>query len=223
MPERYNLGLTNMVDRPSSTASELSRAEKVAGVPAFLRKVARYRPRIVCFIGREIGDAFETAVRQSLKPSGATSSMTGSTTKKPVAKPGSIAPISNSEAPTPVPNVLDRKAADYVTPLLTTPGFGMLPYKLVHAHTKPSNEGDPLVSETLFFTAPSTSGRVQSYQLEDRVQLLRVLREEKDAAVSGVTDTSDMTTIPPTLYEVDETRTKSRFFIRRGSPEIAAV
>lgn len=126
-----------MVDRPSSTASELSRAEKVAGVPAFLRKVARYRPRIVCFIGREIGDAFETAVRQSLKPSGATSSMTGSTTKKPVAKPGSIAPISNSEAPTPVPNVLDRKAADYVTPLLTTPGFGMLPYKLVHAHTKP--------------------------------------------------------------------------------------
>ncbi|KAG8920082.1 hypothetical protein FRC00_010510 [Tulasnella sp. 408] len=194
-----------MVDRPSSTASELSRAEKVAGVPAFLRKVARYRPRIVCFIGREIGDAFETAVRQSLKPSDVTSSKNSSTKRKSTAKPGSIAATSDTEAPTPVPNVLDRKAADYVTPLLTTPGFGLLPYKLVHAHTKPFS---PLTSD---------------YKLEDRVQLLRVLREEKDAVVSGATDTSDMTTIPPTLYEVDETRTKSRFFIPRGGPEAPAV
>ncbi|KIO27165.1 hypothetical protein M407DRAFT_233445 [Tulasnella calospora MUT 4182] len=160
MPERYNLGLTNMVDRPSLTASELSRAEKIAGVPTLLRKVARYRPRIVCFIGREIGDAFETAVRQSLK----------------------------------------------------TSGFGLLPYKLVYPRA------EPFVLETLFFTAPSTSGRVQSYQLEDRVQLLRVLREEKEAVLSGSADTSEMTIIPPALYEIDESRTKSRFFIRHGSP-----
>ncbi|KAG8899119.1 hypothetical protein FRC01_010651 [Tulasnella sp. 417] len=221
MPERYNLGLTNMVDRPSLTASELSRAEKIAGVPAFLRKVTRYRPRIVCFIGREIGEAFETAVRQSLKNSGALPSKIGSAKKKSTEKPGSPAASGGVEASTPIPTAqLDRKAAGYITPLLTTPGFGLLPYKLVHTRGEPSHEGDP-VSETFFFTAPSTSGRVQSYQLEDRVQLFRVLREQKEAVLSGLIDSSQMTTIPPALYTIEETRTTSRFFIRQGNPEAA--
>ncbi|KAG8969845.1 hypothetical protein FRC05_000822 [Tulasnella sp. 425] len=216
MPERYNLGLTNMVDRPSSTASELSRAEKVAGVPTFLTKVARYRPRIVCFIGREIGDAFETAVRKSLKISGSAS--TGKTTTTKRHPTNSELPAAKRDSEDSAASK-DRKAADYVTPLLATPGYGLLPYKLVYAPTGLSHERNQTVSETLFFTAPSTSGRVQTYQLEDRVQLFRVLGMEKEAVLSGSSDTTEMITIPSKLYNVAEARTEQQSDTHRGTPE----
>ncbi|KAK0204862.1 uracil-DNA glycosylase-like protein [Desarmillaria ectypa] len=54
LPELYNIGLTNLVDRPTAEQSELSEAEMRAAVPAFLAKIARYRPRIVCFVGLSI-------------------------------------------------------------------------------------------------------------------------------------------------------------------------
>ncbi|KAF8552142.1 DNA glycosylase [Imleria badia] len=62
LPERFNIGLTNLVDRPSAQACELSRAEMVASVPAFLDKLARHRPRLVCFVGMIIWEI----VRNSL-------------------------------------------------------------------------------------------------------------------------------------------------------------
>src|ERR687888_35845 len=40
----YGLGITNIVDRPSATAAELTRAELVAGGNQLVRKVRRYRP-----------------------------------------------------------------------------------------------------------------------------------------------------------------------------------
>jgi len=36
-------------------ASELKDSELTAGVPSFLEKVDKYRPRIVCFVGLNIG------------------------------------------------------------------------------------------------------------------------------------------------------------------------
>ncbi|KAG9016270.1 hypothetical protein FRB90_003560 [Tulasnella sp. 427] len=151
-----------MVERPSSTASELSRAEKVAGVPGLLAKVVQYRPRIVCFIGREIGDAFETAVRNSLK--GARSlSVTKTPTRRsvtPKVKSGKESPdIKASASNSPSAAALDRKAADYVSPLLATAGFGLLPYKLLYASEALLAEGEKSpASETLFFTAPTMLG-----------------------------------------------------------------
>ncbi|KAF8429464.1 uracil-DNA glycosylase-like protein [Boletus edulis BED1] len=62
LPERFNVGLTNLVDRPSTQACELSRAEMVDSVPAFLDKLARHRPRFVCFVGMVIWEI----VRNSL-------------------------------------------------------------------------------------------------------------------------------------------------------------
>jgi TDG/mug DNA glycosylase family protein len=71
---------TNLVDRPSAEVSspyfvanpvadghvpqeaELSPTEMAAGVPAFLAKVARYRPRIVCFVGIGIWRVVEKAL-----------------------------------------------------------------------------------------------------------------------------------------------------------------
>ncbi|RDB18649.1 G/T mismatch-specific thymine DNA glycosylase [Hypsizygus marmoreus] len=63
MPERFSLGLTNLVDRATAEQSELSAEEQAAGVPAFLSKVARYRPRVVCFIGLGIAKVVHTQLR----------------------------------------------------------------------------------------------------------------------------------------------------------------
>jgi double-stranded uracil-DNA glycosylase len=45
------LGITNLVDRPTASAAELSDDEIRAGRPALERKVRRYRPRAVAIVG----------------------------------------------------------------------------------------------------------------------------------------------------------------------------
>lgn len=45
------LGITNFVARASASADELTRAELEAGARAVVRKVRRYRPRFVAFLG----------------------------------------------------------------------------------------------------------------------------------------------------------------------------
>ncbi|KAI9462883.1 uracil-DNA glycosylase-like protein [Lactarius psammicola] len=54
LPERYSLGLTNLVDRPSTSEADLSAQEMASSVPALLTKIAGCRPRVVCFIGKGI-------------------------------------------------------------------------------------------------------------------------------------------------------------------------
>ncbi|ETW75699.1 hypothetical protein HETIRDRAFT_241775, partial [Heterobasidion irregulare TC 32-1] len=63
LPERFNLGLTNLVERPSTEAGELSPAEMAASVPALLTKIAHVRPRIVCFVGMGIARVVLSALR----------------------------------------------------------------------------------------------------------------------------------------------------------------
>ncbi|WP_448639170.1 G/U mismatch-specific DNA glycosylase [Geodermatophilus sp. URMC 63] len=48
---RYGLGVTNLVDRPTRTAAELSAEELRDGVAALEELVARYRPRVVAVLG----------------------------------------------------------------------------------------------------------------------------------------------------------------------------
>ncbi|OGO50207.1 MAG: hypothetical protein A2148_04200 [Chloroflexi bacterium RBG_16_68_14] len=57
VPE-YGIGLTNLVDRPSRGSDELSREEMAAGAARLRRKLRRYRPRVVCFNGKAIYEAF---------------------------------------------------------------------------------------------------------------------------------------------------------------------
>ncbi|KAK0500393.1 uracil-DNA glycosylase-like protein [Armillaria luteobubalina] len=59
LPTLYSLGLTNLVERPTAEQNELSDAEMRAAAPAFLAKIARYRPRIVCFVGLKIAAAVQ--------------------------------------------------------------------------------------------------------------------------------------------------------------------
>ena len=48
---RYGLGVTNVVDRPTRTAAELSADELRAGAAALAELVARYRPRVLAVLG----------------------------------------------------------------------------------------------------------------------------------------------------------------------------
>jgi double-stranded uracil-DNA glycosylase len=47
----YGLGITNVVDRPTRTAAELSTEELRAGAAALARLVATYRPRVLAVLG----------------------------------------------------------------------------------------------------------------------------------------------------------------------------
>ncbi|KAM6504272.1 Uracil-DNA glycosylase-like protein, partial [Amanita muscaria] len=60
LPKRFSLGLTNLVHRPTAEQNELSDKELRAGVPAFLSKVAEYRPHVVCFVGLGIAKTVKT-------------------------------------------------------------------------------------------------------------------------------------------------------------------
>ncbi|TFV86957.1 G/U mismatch-specific DNA glycosylase [Blastococcus sp. CT_GayMR16] len=50
LPE-YGLGVTNLVDRPTRAAAELTADELRAGVGALADLVTRYRPRVVAMLG----------------------------------------------------------------------------------------------------------------------------------------------------------------------------
>ncbi|OOG00521.1 hypothetical protein ASPCADRAFT_511501 [Aspergillus carbonarius ITEM 5010] len=57
LPELYNIGNTNIVERPTRDASMLSKAEMDAGVPVLEAKVAAMRPEVVCLVGKSIWEA----------------------------------------------------------------------------------------------------------------------------------------------------------------------
>ena len=54
----FAIGLTNLVERPSRGSGDLSRAELAAGADPLREKLRRYRPRVVCFNGKMIYEAF---------------------------------------------------------------------------------------------------------------------------------------------------------------------
>lgn len=49
-----SIGWTDLVSRPSKNIAELTSAEMDDGVPHLLAKFARYQPRVVCFVGKDI-------------------------------------------------------------------------------------------------------------------------------------------------------------------------
>ncbi|KAK1767076.1 hydrolase-like protein [Phialemonium atrogriseum] len=57
MPRLYGLGLTNIVSRPSRNGAELSKAEMDAGVCVLEEKARRWRPEVVCVVGKGIWES----------------------------------------------------------------------------------------------------------------------------------------------------------------------
>ncbi|PRY50075.1 G/U mismatch-specific uracil-DNA glycosylase [Geodermatophilus tzadiensis] len=64
---RYGLGVTNLVDRPTRTAAELTPDELRAGVAALEELVGAFRPRVVAVLG---GTAWRLAVDRRGAPWG---------------------------------------------------------------------------------------------------------------------------------------------------------
>jgi len=58
---QFGCGLTTVVERPTASANQVAAAEFVAGGAALERKVERYAPRCVAFLGKA---AFAAIVRQ---------------------------------------------------------------------------------------------------------------------------------------------------------------
>ena len=57
LPRLYSMGNTNIVERPSKDAGELSKAETAAGTPILEEKVRKFRPEAVCIVGKGIWEA----------------------------------------------------------------------------------------------------------------------------------------------------------------------
>ncbi|WP_195574387.1 mismatch-specific DNA-glycosylase [Paenibacillus sp. 1001270B_150601_E10] len=51
-------GFTNIVARPTRTAAEISVAEYAEGRELLRAKVEKYRPKVVCFVGKGVYEAF---------------------------------------------------------------------------------------------------------------------------------------------------------------------
>lgn len=47
----YGYGITNIVERPSKTAAEITKAEYLVGRDVLKRKLSLYRPNIACYAG----------------------------------------------------------------------------------------------------------------------------------------------------------------------------
>ena len=49
---KYGLNFVNLVDRPTIDVTKLKKGEEEAGIKRALRIIRRYKPRVVCFIGK---------------------------------------------------------------------------------------------------------------------------------------------------------------------------
>ncbi|KAF9921098.1 hypothetical protein FBU30_008906 [Linnemannia zychae] len=58
LPALTNMGLTNLIDRPSRMGNELSDAECRAAAPNLTAKIKKYRPRFVCFVSKQAWDMY---------------------------------------------------------------------------------------------------------------------------------------------------------------------
>lgn len=47
-------GLTNIVERPTPSAADITREEYAAGREVLGRKIVRYRPQVVCYVGKGV-------------------------------------------------------------------------------------------------------------------------------------------------------------------------
>lgn len=64
LPKTFNIGLTDLVDRPSAEASELSSSERASSVPILLSKLALHRPRFLCLVGISNWEILQKALLQ---------------------------------------------------------------------------------------------------------------------------------------------------------------
>ncbi|KAG9095241.1 hypothetical protein FRC06_009989 [Ceratobasidium sp. 370] len=128
---------------------ELSMEERRAGVPRFLRKVHKWRPKIVCMVGKGIWEDVFAYVVKAGKGKG------------PVEGIHVQASSENGAA-------LGESSFE----------FDIQPVCLLHGNEKGAER-------TLFFVVPSTSGRVLTHQLADKIELFKLLNKRWSELENG--------------------------------------
>ncbi|ONH66524.1 G/U mismatch-specific DNA glycosylase [Cyberlindnera fabianii] len=63
MPERYNIGFTELVMRPTKGVEEIPTQELKTNVPRLLDTINKYRPKVLCLVGRGIWDAIARTMK----------------------------------------------------------------------------------------------------------------------------------------------------------------
>lgn len=56
--ERYSYGFTNIVERPTKRADELTKEDYAHGRIVLKEKLLRYRPQVACYVGKGVYTAF---------------------------------------------------------------------------------------------------------------------------------------------------------------------
>ncbi|KAG8763653.1 hypothetical protein FRC11_014630 [Ceratobasidium sp. 423] len=165
LPERFRLGIINLVDRSSAEMTELSLAERRAAVPGFLRKVHKWQPKIVCMVGKGI---WEDVFAYASKASKGRCKADGIQVEECSSQSG------------------QRGWAE----LKASFEFDIQPICLLHSPDKEeggSKGGKQRMTmdgaigsenkQTLFFVVPSTSTRVLTHQLPDKIILFQLLKK----------------------------------------------
>ncbi|KAK9454262.1 uracil-DNA glycosylase-like protein, partial [Dipodascopsis uninucleata] len=71
LPDRWRLGITNIVSRPTAEQSELSRQEMVEGAGALETKISLFYPQTVCIVGKGIWESiYKYKTGKTLKSNG---------------------------------------------------------------------------------------------------------------------------------------------------------
>ncbi|CAE6380038.1 unnamed protein product [Rhizoctonia solani] len=171
LPERFRLGIINLIDRPSVEMTELSMTERREAVPVFLRKVHKWRPSVVCMVGKGIWEDVFGYISKTSRDKGGTDGIL-------------VEQCLNQDGQ----RGWDKLKADFE--------FDIQPVCLLHGLDKDegrSNNGEqrmPIKStigskRTLFFVVPSTSSRVRAYQLPDKIVLFQLLRKRWEELETG--------------------------------------
>ncbi|GAA5878026.1 hypothetical protein JCM16303_002822 [Sporobolomyces ruberrimus] len=146
LPDQYCIGSTNLVPRPSAEMSELSIEEMRACVPALLRKIVTNRPKIVAFVGMKICEIVFRHLHMLPTPSTSCESSLS-------------------------PNKKKRKPAMPKIKLGLQPVMISLPARIGTEGVE--NEERRRI---LFWCLPSTSARVVTYQLVDKIRIFGELK-----------------------------------------------
>ncbi|TCD61388.1 hypothetical protein EIP91_008525 [Steccherinum ochraceum] len=234
LPESYSMGLTCLVDRPTAEQAELSKTEMISGVPTLSSKIAKYKPRIVCFLGKGIWQVFvkeasrlssaaepafqrndTTLLRQSkyFTPTPCRPSTPSST--PPTSSPYFSSPLRTPS--TPVDSSLRSEGESDVLPQLddvsrrevsATPKSRTRHRDVFDWGLQPVKmpHADPCdgIKESLFFVVPSTSARVHW----DKTKLFVSLREKLLDVKAGRVKTASMSVIRPTDSNVPQSSVK---------------
>lgn len=197
LPDKYHIGITNLTDRPSTEAGELSRREQHDNASVLLQRIVKYRPRIVCFLGLGIWSIFLNHLMDiiALPQSGIFDddeeddeeddvppeppkkkrkrnlhAQAVATTSKYFSPPSSPADVSEERR---LRRRFKRKAGSCKDLL------GLKPIKIVYPPR------DAVVQETIFYSLPSSSARVVTWQLGDKIELFKEFKATVDLLEEG--------------------------------------